>query len=227
MTEAAIDGAMARAADAVDKARSRDRSAGPAMLAMVEQSQAALRGRPAPKRPRALAERLDMAGSKIEMLAGQLGQPDAASRTLLGGMARRSTRSHRRSPMSARAATSRMPVTQSMDGAARRTAAGLRREIGHGQAQCRRAHRSARRGAEPRAAGRRRPRGTARRNAAGRWPGSRSRPSAPRPPPRRSCREDEKLGWRTLAPMPPPDARREAEHGRASARRSTRLARRR
>ncbi len=60
---------------------------GQTMLAMVEQSKAAFEEAGA-ETTKALAERLDMAGRKIEMLAGRLASQDAASRTLLGGITR-------------------------------------------------------------------------------------------------------------------------------------------
>jgi hypothetical protein len=85
--EAAVDGSMNRAAEAVDQARSGLEAQGQAMLAMVEQSKAAFEEAGA-ETTKALAERLDMAGRKIEMLAGRLASQDAASRTLLGGISR-------------------------------------------------------------------------------------------------------------------------------------------
>jgi hypothetical protein len=85
--EAAVDGSMAKAAEAVDMARAGLEAQGQAMLAMVEQSKAAFEEAGA-ETTKMLAERLDMAGRKIEMLAGRLASQDAASRTLLGGMTR-------------------------------------------------------------------------------------------------------------------------------------------
>jgi hypothetical protein len=85
--EAAVDGSMARAAEAVDMTRAGLETQGQAMLAMVEQSKAAFEEAGA-ETTKALAERLDMAGRKIEMLAGRLASQDAASRTLLGGITR-------------------------------------------------------------------------------------------------------------------------------------------
>ncbi|HYI64669.1 MAG TPA: hypothetical protein VEW71_07265 [Allosphingosinicella sp.] len=84
---AAVDGSMARAAESVDQARAGLEAQGQAMLAMIEQSKAAFEeaGADATK---SLAERLDMAGRKIEMLAGRLASQDAASRALLAGIAR-------------------------------------------------------------------------------------------------------------------------------------------
>ena len=85
--EAAVDGSMSKAAEAVDQARAGLEAQGQAMLAMVEQSKAAFEEAGA-ETTKALAERLDMAGRKIETLAGRLASQDAASRTLLGGMTR-------------------------------------------------------------------------------------------------------------------------------------------
>ena len=85
--EAAVDGSMTRAAEAVDQTRAGLEAQGQAMLAMIEQSKAAFEEAGA-EATKSLAERLDMAGRKIEMLAGRLASQDAASRTLLGGIAR-------------------------------------------------------------------------------------------------------------------------------------------
>jgi hypothetical protein len=84
---AAVDGAMERAADSVDQARMGLETQGQAMLAMIEQSRAAFEQAGA-ETTRGLAERLDMAGQKIEMLAGRLATQDKASQALLGNIAR-------------------------------------------------------------------------------------------------------------------------------------------
>jgi hypothetical protein len=84
---AAVDGAMARAAESVDQARSGLEAQGQTMLAMIEQSRAAFEQAGA-ETTRALAERLDMAAQKIEMLAGRLATQDKASQALLGNIAR-------------------------------------------------------------------------------------------------------------------------------------------
>ena len=84
---AAVDGSMERAAESVDQARAGLEAQGQAMLAMIEQSRAAFEQAGA-ETTRGLAERLDMAGQKIEMLAGRLASQDAASQTLLGNIAR-------------------------------------------------------------------------------------------------------------------------------------------
>ncbi|HKR24678.1 MAG TPA: hypothetical protein VJS15_05430, partial [Allosphingosinicella sp.] len=84
---AAVDGAMAQAAESVDRTRAGLEAQGQAMLAMVEQSRAAFEEAGA-EASRGLAERLDTASRKIEMLAGRLASQDAASRTLLAGIAR-------------------------------------------------------------------------------------------------------------------------------------------
>ncbi len=84
---AAVDGAMDRAATSVDQARAGLEAQGQTMLAMIEQSRAAFEQAGADT-TRGLAERLDLAGQKIEMLAGRLATQDQASRTLLGNIAR-------------------------------------------------------------------------------------------------------------------------------------------
>jgi predicted RNA-binding protein YlqC (UPF0109 family) len=84
---AAVDGSMTRAAESVEQVRSGLETQGQTMLAMIEQSRSAFEQAGADT-TRGLAERLDMAGQKIEMLAGRLASQDAASRTLLGGISR-------------------------------------------------------------------------------------------------------------------------------------------
>jgi len=83
----AVDGAMERAALSVDQARQGLQAQGQTMLAMIEQSRAAFEQAGA-ETTKGLAERLDLAGQKIEMLAGRLATQDQASRTLLGNIAR-------------------------------------------------------------------------------------------------------------------------------------------
>src|SRR6185503_1124425 len=85
--DAAVDGAMSRAAESVDQARQGLQAQGQTMLAMIEQSRAAFEQAGA-ETTKGLAERLDLAGQKIEMLAGRLATQDQASRTLLGNIAR-------------------------------------------------------------------------------------------------------------------------------------------
>jgi hypothetical protein len=78
---------MERAALSVDQARAGLEAQGQAMMAMIEQSRAGFEQAGA-EATKSLAERLDMASRKIEMLAGRLASQDAASRTLLGGITR-------------------------------------------------------------------------------------------------------------------------------------------
>jgi hypothetical protein len=132
--EGAVDGAMAKAAEAVDMARSGLEAQGQAMLAMVEQSKAAFEEAGA-ETTKALAERLDMAGRKIEMLAGRLASQDAASRTLLGGMTRQLDEIGAQiTHIGDSGDRQNARLTQSMD-ALKANAAGLLREIEHGEAQ--------------------------------------------------------------------------------------------
>lgn len=84
---AAVDGTMSRAAEAVDAARSGLEAQGNAMLAMIEQSRAALE-RAGEDAGRNLAHRLDAIAGKIEGLAGHLAAQDAASHALVTGLAR-------------------------------------------------------------------------------------------------------------------------------------------
>jgi hypothetical protein len=84
---AAVDDTMARAAEAVDAARSGLQAQGAAMLAMIEQSRAAL-DRAGEDAGRNLAQRLENIGGKIESLAGHLAAQDAASHALVTGLAK-------------------------------------------------------------------------------------------------------------------------------------------
>jgi hypothetical protein len=131
---AAVDGAMERAAESVDTARQGLEVQGQTMLAMIEQSRAAFEQAGADT-TRGLAERLDMAGQKIEMLAGRLASQDAASRALLGGISRQldeigSQIAH----VGASGDEQNARLSQSLAGLGE-TASGLQREIEHGQAQ--------------------------------------------------------------------------------------------
>jgi hypothetical protein len=84
---ATIDGSMTRAAEAVDAARSGLEAQGSAMLAMVDQSRAALE-RAGEDAGRHLAERLDTIGAQIEHLAEHLAAQDAASQALVSSLTR-------------------------------------------------------------------------------------------------------------------------------------------
>lgn len=131
---AAVDGAMERAAESVDVARQGLETQGQAMLAMIEQSRAAFEQAGADT-TRGLAERLDMAGQKIEMLAGRLASQDAASRTLLGGIARQLDEiGGQIAHVGASGDEQNARLSQSL-AALGETTAGLQREIEHGQAQ--------------------------------------------------------------------------------------------
>jgi hypothetical protein len=131
---AAVDGAMARAAESVDTARQSLETQGQTMLAMIEQSRAAFEQAGA-ETTRGLAERLDMAGQKIEMLAGRLASQDQASRVLLGGIARQLDEiGGQITHVGASGDEQNARLTQSLAGL-RETAAGLQREIEHGQGQ--------------------------------------------------------------------------------------------
>jgi predicted nucleic acid-binding Zn-ribbon protein len=87
---AAVDDTMARAAEAVDAARSGLQAQGAAMLAMIEQSRAAL-DRAGEDAGRNLAQRLENISGKIESLAGHLAAQDAASHALVTGLAKELT----------------------------------------------------------------------------------------------------------------------------------------
>ena len=131
---AAVDGAMTRAAESVDQARSGLEAQGQTMLAMIEQSRAAFEQAGA-ETTRGLAERLDLAGQKIEMLAGRLATQDNASRTLLGNLARQLTELEAQFETVGQSGEAQSGRLSQSLAALRESAEGLRREIEHGQAQ--------------------------------------------------------------------------------------------
>jgi len=140
MTEAAtqmnvaVDGAMERAAQSVDQARAGLEAQGQTMLAMIEQSRAAFEQAGADT-TRGLAERLDLAGQKIEMLAGRLATQDQASRTLLGNMARQIDEvGSRIAHIGASGDEQNLRLSASME-SLRGAAHELQREIDHGESQ--------------------------------------------------------------------------------------------
>lgn len=83
---AAVDDSMTRTAEAVDAARTSLEAQGQAILAMVEQSRAALE-QAGEASGRNLAQRLESIGGQIETLGNQLAAQDAASLALVGGLA--------------------------------------------------------------------------------------------------------------------------------------------
>ena len=132
--QGAIDASMARAADAVDQARSGLEAQGQTMLAMIEQSRVAFE-RAGADTTKGLAERLDLAGAKIEMLAGRLATQDQASRTLLANIARQIEEVGAQiDQVGASGDAQGARLSQSM-GALRQVAQELQREIEAGQAQ--------------------------------------------------------------------------------------------
>ncbi|TFI56755.1 hypothetical protein E2493_18520 [Sphingomonas parva] len=83
----AVDGAMARATDALEAARTGLDAQGAALLAAIEQSQAAL-DRAGEDSARNLSKRLDLIAQKVEGLAGHLAAQDAASHALVTGLSK-------------------------------------------------------------------------------------------------------------------------------------------
>ena len=131
---AAVDGAMGRAADSVDQARSGLEAQGQAMLAMVEQSRAVFEhaGIEASRR---LAERLEQVGSKIEWLAGQLAAQDAASQTMANTLSARLVEIDAQIAAIGRSGDEHGGrLTQSLAGL-KNVAQALQRELEQGQAQ--------------------------------------------------------------------------------------------
>lgn len=85
--QSAIDDAMARAAEAIDTARAGLEAQGNAMLAMIEQSRAALESA-GEESGRNLGQRLETLASKIGGLAEHLAAQDAASHALVSGLSK-------------------------------------------------------------------------------------------------------------------------------------------
>ncbi|HYE27141.1 MAG TPA: hypothetical protein VEA61_02750 [Allosphingosinicella sp.] len=84
---AAVDGAMSRAADAVEAARAALELQGSTTLAAIEQSRAAL-DKAGEDAARHLTQRLETISGKIEALAGHISAQDAASHALVTGLAK-------------------------------------------------------------------------------------------------------------------------------------------
>jgi type VII secretion effector (TIGR04197 family) len=82
---AAVDGAMSRAAEAVETARAALELQGQTTLAAIEQSRAAL-DKAGEDSARNLSQRLETISGKIESLAGHIAAQDAASHALVTGL---------------------------------------------------------------------------------------------------------------------------------------------
>jgi hypothetical protein len=82
---AAVDGAMSRAAEAVETARAALELQGQTTLAAIEQSRAAL-DKAGEDSARSLSQRLETISGKIEGLAGHIAAQDAASHALVTGL---------------------------------------------------------------------------------------------------------------------------------------------
>jgi hypothetical protein len=82
---AAVDGAMSRAAEAVETARAALELQGATTLAAIEQSRAAL-DKAGEDAARSLAHRLETISGKVEALAGHIAAQDAASHALVTGL---------------------------------------------------------------------------------------------------------------------------------------------
>jgi hypothetical protein len=130
----AVDGAMERASQSVDQARQGLEAQGQTMLAMIEQSRSAFEQAGA-ETTKGLAERLDLAGQKIEMLAGRLATQDQASRTLLGNIARQIDEVGRQIAHIGESGDAQNTRLAESMGALRATAQALGREIAEGDSQ--------------------------------------------------------------------------------------------
>ena len=82
---AAVDGAMSRAAEAVESSRAALELQGQTTLAAIEQSRAAL-DKAGEDSARSLSQRLETISGKIEGLAGHIAAQDAASHALVTGL---------------------------------------------------------------------------------------------------------------------------------------------
>jgi hypothetical protein len=130
----AVDGAMERAALSVDQARQGLELQGRTMLAMIEQSRAAFEQAGA-ETTKGLAERLDLAGQKIEMLAGRLATQDQASRTLLGNIGRHIDEVGKQIAHIGESGDAQNARLAESMGVLRTTAQALQREVAEGDAQ--------------------------------------------------------------------------------------------
>lgn len=129
-----VDGAMERASLSVDQARQGLELQGQTMLAMIEQSRAAFEQAGA-ETTRGLAERLDLAGQKIEMLAGRLATQDQASRTLLGNIGRQIDEVGRQIVHIGESGDAQNARLSESMGLLRTTAQALQQEVAEGDAQ--------------------------------------------------------------------------------------------
>jgi hypothetical protein len=84
---ATVDGALARASEAVEATRAGLDAQGTALLASIEQGRASFEEAGA-EASRRLSERLELIGGKIESLAASLAAQDAASHALVTGLSR-------------------------------------------------------------------------------------------------------------------------------------------
>ena len=80
-----VEEALSQAAQAIDDSRKAIDAQGAAMLAMIEQSRAAL-DRAGSDSARSLGQRLDDLGAKVDSLASRLAAQDAASHALVGNL---------------------------------------------------------------------------------------------------------------------------------------------
>jgi hypothetical protein len=129
-----VDQAMERAGEAVDRARHGLEAQGQTMLAMIEQSRAAFEQAGA-ETTKGLAERLDLAGQKIEMLAGRLATQDQASRTLLGNIGRQVDEIGKLIVLLGEHGDAQGARLGETMGGLRASAEALRQEIAHGDGQ--------------------------------------------------------------------------------------------
>ena len=129
---AAVDGALERASDTVDRARSGIEAQGRAMLAMVEQGKAAFREAGADA-GRQIADRLDEIGSRLETFARRLAGQDEASQAMVARLVEGMTAlDGQLAALGLRGEEENARLAQSIE-AVRNVAAKLQREVEDGE----------------------------------------------------------------------------------------------
>lgn len=131
---AAVDGAMSRAAEAVEAARAALELQGMTTLAAIEQSRAAL-DKAGEDSARNLSQRLDTISGKIEAMAGHIAAQDAASHALVTGLGKELAELDSWFDQLARTGGAQSERLGASVAAVRAAAAELLQELGAGQQQ--------------------------------------------------------------------------------------------
>ncbi|HEX8621611.1 MAG TPA: hypothetical protein VF718_06535 [Allosphingosinicella sp.] len=131
---AAVDGAMSRAAEAVEQARAALELQGSTTLAAIEQSRAAL-DKAGEDSARNLAQRIETISGKIEAMAGHIAAQDAASHALVTGLGKELAELDSWFEQLARTGGAQSERLGASVAAVRASAAQLLQELGAGQQQ--------------------------------------------------------------------------------------------